>query len=186
MQRNKIVHKVTNSKCMLIHINLLLVMCSHWCVHANPEIDESGGTVHNLYLGFLGTWCGKFLRFWCPWESFWCSLRLWCKARNNQMACLGLASWSYYSRGGTPYTPLPPCCELENIDINLKQTMHIVTDCLGLPGVCYDPSITASISFLLDCMTACNNRGGASEATLIDDVAGNLSPYVLLGGCSCL
>ena len=32
---------------------MLLVMCSHRCMHANPEIYESGGTVH-VYLGVWG------------------------------------------------------------------------------------------------------------------------------------
>ena len=32
-----------------------LVMCSHRCMHANPEIDESGGTVR-AYLGAGRVW----------------------------------------------------------------------------------------------------------------------------------
>ena len=46
---------VTNSKCMLTPINLLLVMFSHRGMHANPGIDERGSTY--IYLGGLGACC---------------------------------------------------------------------------------------------------------------------------------
>ena len=35
--------------------NLLLVMCSHRCMHANPEIDESGPTGGTVCV-YLGVW----------------------------------------------------------------------------------------------------------------------------------
>ena len=60
VQEAKIVHKenirlsrVTNSKCILTPTNLLLVMCSRRCIHANSGINESEGTVC-IHLGGLG------------------------------------------------------------------------------------------------------------------------------------
>ena len=41
--------RVTNSKCMLTPTNLLLVMCSHRGMHANPGIG-GGGVVQCVYI----------------------------------------------------------------------------------------------------------------------------------------
>ena len=52
---------------MLISTNMLLVMCSHRGMHANPEIDESGGTER------VARGSGGMLQIFV---SFWCNLRL--------------------------------------------------------------------------------------------------------------
>ena len=52
----KILDRVTNSKCIT---NLLLVMCSHRDMFANPGIDEGGGG--GVYS--TGACCKNILRF---------------------------------------------------------------------------------------------------------------------------
>ena len=47
--------RVTKSKCMTN--NLLLVMCSHRGMHANPGIDEKGGMMHKISEVFVPYWC---------------------------------------------------------------------------------------------------------------------------------
>ena len=57
---------ITNSKCMLTPTNLLLVMCSHRDMLANPGIVEGGvgGGGYNMYISRgSGGMPKKFLRF---------------------------------------------------------------------------------------------------------------------------